>query len=174
MKSKLVLKSTYLTRLVVGLSLLLVACKPSESATDATVRYEPGGVVVSVPSDWKSTRELNKLILSVPDSPLTMMFFAPAERGMEAGMAELDRLITHRRNGKVDMRSKAIADQMKIQNYYGTGEKEGRSVSWIMTLVDKNTFEEPRLAVLTIGPPEDLESKSNMVMEILTGLRRIQ
>jgi len=100
------------------LSILIVSCKTSESATDETVKYEPGGILISVPSGWKTKRESNKLILNSPNSAITMIFFAPAERGMEAGMAQVDKNIKHRRNTGVDMRDQLISDQMKIQNYY--------------------------------------------------------
>jgi hypothetical protein len=128
---------------------------------------------MQIPQDWRAEREGPKLILEPQDGSIKLIFFAPAERGMEAGMTEVAKTISNRRNTGTDMRSKLIADKMHLQNYYGTGEVKDRSVRWMMTLVDKNTFEEPRLAAVTFGEAKDFENNLPQVLKIMNGLRRI-
>ena len=103
-----------------------------------------------------------------------MIFFAPAERGLEAGMAEVDKTIKNRRNTGADIRSKLIADKMRVGNYYGIGEVGSTKVKWMLTLVDKATFEEPRLAILTFGDPDGFERNADNVRRIITELKRIK
>jgi len=155
----------------------LAACaraQSSQTTTDRVIRYEPGDVDLLLPSGWKEKREDAKLILQPQDASVKLIFFAPAQRGMEAGMAEVNKTVSNRKNTGVDMRGTKVADQMQVQDYYGTGEVEGHQVRWMMTLVDKNTFGEPRLAALTFGDANGFESNLPRVMRILNGLRRIK
>jgi hypothetical protein len=101
-----------------------------------------------------------------------MIFFAPAERGLEAGMVQVDSTVKDPRNTGADMRGRRIADRMMVGNYYGTGEVGSAPVKWMLTLVDKSTFEEPRLAVLTFGEPSAFGKNVDEVRQIIAGLKR--
>ena len=161
---------------VVTLAMLSAACGGVQSTAiteNPLIQYKPGDVKIQVPPQWQSRLEDGKLILSRSDGSIRVIFFAPAERGMEAGMAEVDKRMSKRKNTGVDLRGKAIGDKMHVQNYYGTGEIDGRSVRWMMTLIDKDTFEEPRLAAVTFGNAQDFENYLPQVLTMMSGLRRI-
>ena len=133
------------------------------------VKFEPAGVQLTVPQGWSVRKEGGGLVLMPPDNSLTVKVYAPADRSMEAAMTEVDRTVQNKQTLHIDMKSTAIADGMKVQNFNGTGQVEGKQVQWILSLI--GTADNKPLALLTSGELKGSE-KAHQLGQLVTSLRK--
>ena len=147
----------------------VAAANKSSQSTQAKVTRFMDGVQFTVPADWKEERADGKYFFTTPDNTMTVIVYTPSDPSMEAAMVEVDARIKNKRNTDADQTTTENADEIRTQNWYGTGEVGNARVAWIMTMV--GTDGNP-LAILTYGQL-DKNEKAAGLNQLLASLRRI-
>jgi len=137
-------------------------------ATAEVIEHQASGLEFTLPDAWGTEQDGDLLTASSPDQGVVVFFFvsehSTAQAFLDSMSAELDRLISH-----AEITREATEEQINglTQVYVeGTGEHDGETVDWDLTLV---VGDRASLVVVAMG---DLEGRADAINAIYNSIQR--
>ncbi|MDQ4123557.1 MAG: hypothetical protein M3209_19135 [Acidobacteriota bacterium] len=144
-----------LTALLIGGASQITFAQTKVAKAAETYKHNEGGVQFTVPKGWLIEEDGNLLTVSTPDEELSMFFYIPDDDDFETAIKDVaDSLDEYIKNVKFTEKGKeSTHNGMRTYEINGTGEYEGSSVLWDLTVI---AAKKP-LFVVTIAAPDKLE-----------------
>jgi outer membrane lipoprotein-sorting protein len=143
--------------------------KDAPADSEGVFHDDNAGIRLQAPKGWKTKLDGEQLVITAPDSSMTMVFWVP-EGSFESAIKDLDRQLSRKikRMKTTTNGSESSTNGMPIYTVAGTGEVDGNDIEWSVDII--NAPKKPTI-VLSVAQPGAWDKYSAEIKEFVASIK---
>jgi flagellum-specific peptidoglycan hydrolase FlgJ len=143
--------------------------KDAPADSEGVFHDDNAGIRLQAPKGWKTKLDGEQLVITAPDSSMTMVFWVP-EGSFESAIKDLDRQLSRKikRMKTTTNGSESSTNGMPIYTVAGTGEVDGNDIEWSVDII--KAPKKPTI-VLSVAQPGAWDKYSAEIKEFVASIK---
>lgn len=143
--------------------------KDAPADSEGVFHDDNAGIRLQAPKGWKTKLDGEQLVITAPDSSMTMVFWVP-EGNFESAIKDLDHQLSRKikRMKTTTNGSESSTNGMPIYTVAGTGEVDGNDIEWSVDII--KAPKKPTI-VLSIAQPGAWDKYSAEIKEFVASIK---
>ena len=143
--------------------------KDAPADSEGVFHDDNAGIRLQAPKGWKTRLDGEQLVITSPDSTLTMVFWVP-EGSFDSAIKDLDHQLSRRikRMKTTTSGSESSTNGMPIYTVAGTGEVDGNDIQWSVDII--KAPKKPTI-VLSVAQPGAWDKYSAEIKEFVASIK---
>lgn len=143
--------------------------KDAPADSEGVFHDDNAGIRLQAPKGWKTKLDGEQLVITAPDSSMTMVFWVP-EGSFESAIKDLDHQLSRKikRMKTTTNGSESSTNGMPIYTVAGTGEVDGNDIEWSVDII--KAPKKPTI-VLSIAQPGAWDKYSAEIKEFVASIK---
>jgi flagellum-specific peptidoglycan hydrolase FlgJ len=143
--------------------------KDAPADSEGVFHDDNAGIRLRAPKGWKTKLDGEQLVITAPDSSMTMVFWVP-EGSFESAIKDLDRQLSGKikRMKTTTNGSESSTNGMPIYTVAGTGEVDGNDIEWSVDII--KAPKKPTI-VLSVAQPGAWDKYSAEIKEFVASIK---